>query len=325
MFDTQLMDGQPSSPPLQIEYDGVRPDQVIMRYMSLARALVMMASGSNSSLSRGGMFGKFPNFGVPTLAKLQADDPREGIPDIARAEYERIDMFLLTAERDKLLDKANAEEKQIWERSFAKRDALSQSVFLCRISWRLLSLHRAVWCWYGSDGESISQWDRYGKFGVAVKSTCENAAATLGSGRFVNDVLVSKVRYKLSDCSSPDGTFSKILRRPFILKRLAYKDEKEIRLVVKCCSTPDRMMYCCPPDRSFIKEIVLSPYLSQMDSDAIRRIITFLVPHAEVRRSMLLDPVPSWEGLDSQSELSELLSLPSGFGEPSSEPIDDLL
>lgn len=90
----------------------------------------------------------------------------------------------------------------------------------------------AVNCWHISECESVPMWDRYGRGGVAIKSTVGRLGAALpqrpDNGVFSNeDIGISRVRY----IDYEKGHFPLWTTfHHFIHKRLAYASEEELRV-----------------------------------------------------------------------------------------------
>lgn len=219
---------------------------------------------------------------IPTLATLQQDEPTEGrlaeefqifpSPTFEERFNNKIGKWL----RNKASNEEKAELKEEADRGEAD-SAWTGSPDILRTIWlREIAKRRYVWCWFGSKNESIAQWRLYADGGIAIRSTPQRVIDALDLPRGL-PVKAWPVFYASADHriappkDMPSG--NEVMRRPFILKSIAFEYEKEIRLVFpqqRYSGGGSTGATVTLKDTSFIQEVKTSPDLHGGEDLAIR-------------------------------------------------------
>lgn len=255
---------------------------------------------------------------IPTLRKLQAEDPCEGrfvrpddIPTDIRRELDSDGLLVPW-----LLKAAPNEWNQLQKSQFPPQFSRGQHAYeLVRIMHRELAKRRCVWCWYEGKhpaalhgyldnhrpenakiGESMAFWQIYGHNGVAIRSTIKLLVEAL-SLPAANKLLVCKVRYKNELPVMESASDPQLAYRPMVLKGSSYEHEREVRLVFKVRSfDPD--LQRGEPDGihmeltniSFIQEVVVSPSFPLSEQLGLADLLGKLLPETKVHVSELRNP-----------------------------------
>lgn len=143
-----------------------------------------------------------------------------------------------------------------------------------------------VSCWHLSPHESTAMWKLYSGH-VAIRSTVGRLAKVIPShldGNVVYRGAVSYVRYD-RDQIPTDNVFHTLFH-----KRLAYKHEREYRLVI-CNSSPPSPGVLVPVDlRALIMAVHVHPSAAAWVREAVESVCARYELTAPVRKSALDDP-----------------------------------
>ena len=239
---------------------------------------------------------------IPTLATLQRTEPTEG----RLAEEFQIFPSPTFEERFNnkigkwLRNKASAEEKaelqEEVDRGRSDSTWTGSSDILRTIWLREIAKRRYVWCWFGSKHESIAQWRLYADGGIAIRSTPQLVieALDLPGGLPVKawPVFYASADHRIDRPKEmPSG--NEVMRRPFILKSIAFEYEKEIRFVFpqrKYSWGGSTGATVTLKHTSFIQEIKTSPDLHGGEDVAIRTLIDEILGQKITSASLALSP-----------------------------------
>ncbi|HTH47320.1 MAG TPA: hypothetical protein VMB21_07395 [Candidatus Limnocylindria bacterium] len=197
---------------------------------------------------------------------------------------------------------------------------------------KMLEGSRYAWCWFKSLHESAAMWQLYGKGGAAVRTSCSRLGDVLGHDE--RRWLVSGVEY-LDLNTEPeylvgfgDPSMNPWARRPFLVKRMEYRHEEEVRLVtVSTAGRSGILLEDIPPEK-WIEEIVFWPGFPRSEAEALALAVKKMVPELEgktrVSRLFQRDPknyssdfVDGFvDNIAAEAEDQEALKWPSWLHEP---------
>lgn len=145
-------------------------------------------------------------------------------------------------------------------------------------------------CWQESTPESVAMWKMYAEHGVALRTSMGRMKCALLAD---HDIHIGKVEYGESGL----GKSSSDWVRRNLQKRSAFKSEQEVRLLVSGAELePDRVAAILPGLRvpvnlnCLLAEIVISPFASAYEVDAIKSVVSKFAPGIPCSQSTLLDP-----------------------------------
>jgi len=214
----------------------------------------------------------------PSILSLRSmNDPFEGegmvMPD-------RVDQAV--RKQDKLMRQLEADgvDGEPLEVGFAEGFDLRASDLSIRFLDRSAKA-RCAWCWFSSQHESRAMWENYGKMGVVVKTTAERLMKALPEDR---EFLIGDVRYIEPRPAHDESTMmldidelEPIVLRPYLLKRLEYRDEHEIRVVSRCgFGVKGESIKLSSPER-LIQSITVYPTADETLFDGIRNSVVAIL------------------------------------------------
>ena len=212
----------------------------------------------------------------PSVAKLRASDPLEGIFGFDSAwlftaliehggetEVEKLQEWLHSQATDveKLMLKTPAQEMDF-----------GNDLTLEKIYTRELAKRRAVWCWFASRIESAAMWSIYGPGGVAI---CTTKKALVNALPPSEEFQISRIRYieteSLSGAANPENPLNNDrLHRPHLYKRREYEHEQEVRVVTRCKgSTKSGILIDGIDWKILVEKIVISPLTPFAEAEAV--------------------------------------------------------
>lgn len=234
----------------------VPEDAPLWRYVSLS-TLFLYVSGRAA---------------VPSIRSLRECDPTEGLKlgDHVRAmgvidpkDYHDLEEYVrkhrMSESQRQTFDLNRSQDTQPSGPTFWPDYGGNQSVVV-REYFEMLETTRYAWCWFNSGQESAAMWQTYGQHGAAVRTSVRKLLEVLsGQGRHW---LSSGVQYLDGNRfavppSAPH--WRPWIRRPFLLKRLEYEHEKEVRFVTISGKACPRLLLDGLVPESWIEQIVLWP------------------------------------------------------------------
>jgi hypothetical protein len=234
---------------------------------------------------------------IPSIAKLQANDPFEGRfhDDIA---------WFNSAFANRYGDKANQIDEWMrnelfddFERDFIEINKNNQAgspapQYLRQHYFNFIYRTRFAWCWFHSHRESAAMWSVYGNQGVAIKTDIGKINTVLEkAGR---DFIYGKMTYidfndRFDFDPSANDLHVRLLLRPFFLKRKEYESENEVRFVTAAAEREERggiLLKNLPP-RDWISAIRLWPGLTNDEEKSLCKTIRKMMPDVDCQRSNL--------------------------------------
>lgn len=261
---------------------------------------------------------------VPAIEKLQECDPTEGLRVVnggrARVGFSDVEWAsLLKYIYDHRLTPA---EKQQWDCN--GHDAELNGMFLHYE--KFLAESRYAWCWFNSPHESAAMWQLYGKGGAAVRTSGAQLGNVLGHDG--KKWLASGVKYldHGTDAGISVGwghpSMDPWARRPFLVKRLEYRHEEEVRLVTVSAECREGILLEDISPEKWIEEVVFWPGFPRSEAKALAETVKKLVPSLDekTRVSKLFQRDPKHCVSDLFDGLVDDLVAKSGSQEASKWP-----
>ena len=252
---------------------------------------------------------------IPSIKALQKCDPTEGleimdhicaISGFTDAEYDELGKWVYE-------HRLNKDEIDTWKINFNNPGA-NQKVFL-RHYYDVLEQTRYAWCWFNSKHESAAMWQLYGPSGAAIQTSVGSLSKVLAGGD--RSWLVSGIQYldRNQDTVVPFGRgydrMDAYARRPFLVKRIEYQHEGEVRLVtVDSGQRPGILLDGLGPGE-WIEQIVFWPGFPNSEAEALVEAVGKVTPALaeKTKRSKLFERDPQRVKLpDSERELDELFA-----------------
>lgn len=246
----------------------VEEDAPLWRYVSLSTFLQYLS---------GRVF-------VPSIKKLRECDPCEGVR-VGNVDLAWVTNAFSNEEYGVLCkwvceNRLSKADQECWdynakqERSWPARPG-NQIVAVRHLEAEIAET-RYAWCWFDSVSESAGMWQVYGKNGVAVRSSLRKLRPVL-EGQ-ATPWLVSKMKYLNHFQHRASREMYPFYRKPFLVKRLEYKHEQEVRFVtISGKKRPGIVLENLTPNE-WIEEILFWPALSESEAyglrDAVQRVQT---------------------------------------------------
>jgi hypothetical protein len=250
-------------------------DPVIFRYMRLS-AFVMLLEGE--------VF-------VPTISKLQSNDPLESKLPLNSYRYcEDFIASLSPTDRSWLEKKVEPGFENLVQSGAEKGPRYLTEAWVTELSKR-----RCAWCWYHGTSQSMSQWQIYGREGVAVRSSLESLRRAIKSA--LEKTSCGKVQYFA--VGRPHGEYFSGRPRqalpPYYFKEIAYKHEEEVRFVVALNadnydSSAGGVILELDPAK-LIEEVIITPHMHRDEAKALTKFVQDKLPNlpeGKIRKSALL-------------------------------------
>ena len=246
---------------------------------------------------------------IPSIAKLQDTDPFEG------NFYEHITWFNKACSDHFGKDSSEIDEWML--NNFcckAEQDIIGinrkQGMnvapdYLKKRYFDFVSRTRFAWCWFQSNHEDAAMWSNYGRRGVAIKSTVGKLSKLCEETN--RDFIFGKITY-VDYQHGPSVEFdplrdANLLLRPFLLKRLEYKSEQEVRFVTAANRREEGggiiLRNLNPQD--WISAIRLWPELTTDQADCLRTTVQRFIPKADCQKSDL------FSGPNDSSDLLQMM------------------
>ena len=282
------------------ETDGrwLKEDTVIWRYVPL-RTLFFYLNGL--------VF-------IPSVAKLQTDDPFEG------KFYEEIAWFnqafagFYGGEGKEIRDWIHRELFSDWDRlglDLNKSQPNVEAGVRRRHYFDFIRKTRFAWCWFGSSRESAAMWSVYGNQGVAIQTTVGRLMKLLGDTglKFIFGRL-TYVDYQAGrsvEFNPEREEDYRLLLRPFFLKRREYESEKEVRFVTAASERNERggILLRNLDAKDWISAVRLWPRLTVEEERCLCCAIEKFLPGVDCARSNLFSGADGIEG-DYEKLISDL-------------------
>jgi hypothetical protein len=226
---------------------------------------------------------------IPSIKALQQCDPTEGLENTEWDPTDKTSGFT-EAEEEELrrwvYEWRSPAGKDTWKINLAYADPRSWVgtnwwVTLQRY-WDVLNQSRYAWCWFNSKYESAAMWQFYGQGGVAIKTSVGRLSKALaGTGK---PWLVSGLKYLDRNQDTPPAVGSRqenmgdYERRPFLVKRIEYQHECEVRLVtVDPSGRPGILLDGLGPGE-WIEQIVFWPGFPESETEVLVAAVSKLAP-----------------------------------------------
>ena len=253
---------------------------------------------------------------VPSVQKLEKCDPTEGLAMCGNSDW--ADNAFTDAEWKEFWDwiceaRLSPEAKCHYERAGAFP---SQSLVWWWEYHRVLATTRYAWCWFNSEHESAAMWQLYGKGGAAIRTSPRKLSPILDqTGK---NWLVSRMHYldrnkpwhpedfgpehlpilseeKRAAIEAKVERMREWIRRPFLVKRIEYQHENEVRFVSSDAAGLDGLPLSLKKPETWIEEIVLCPGFPEAEANSLVAAVSKVVPALaqKTRRSLLFqrDPI----------------------------------
>jgi hypothetical protein len=251
----------------------------LWRYMSLPRLNQLLAGEAwfSSVLSLRGMNDPFEGEGMVLPSEI----------DAALQKQDELSQFLVGRE-----EHAEGHRAVGFAEGFAEPTLDGTERFL---DWSAKA--RCAWCWFSAEHESHGMWKNYGKQGVVVETTAERLIQVLPQE---HDFLIGDVRYvdprpahDQSTLMIEPANLQPYILRPYLLKRLEYRDEHEIRVVSRCVVGIDGACIKLTAPEKLIRTIKIYPTADRSLFNAIRDSVVAMI---KARFPGLGEPQPSPDG-----------------------------
>ena len=164
--------------------------------------------------------------------------------------------------------------------------------------WTLHSSSDAMWRIYSPDKNAI-------RIRTRVGLLAESLGKTRGSSSYI-EAFVGKVRYlpnkrliefARNAFSSPETPWSKHFARTLLVKRPAFKHEREVRLILVCSDANHAESDLCPysiDPYTLIDQMMIDPRLTESEANKLRsEIVARTSFKGSIKRSLLYAMPPS--------------------------------
>lgn len=182
---------------------------------------------------------------------------------------------------------------------------------------RVIAATRYAWCWFNSEHESAAMWQLNGKNGAAIRTSLGKLAPVLDNSR--DNWLVSRIHYldrnkpwdpenvgpehlpvlPAAESAAVEAKVVELrewIRRPFLVKRIEYEHEYEVRFVSSDAGGRDGLSLSLNAAETWIEEIVFWPGFPETETDSLVAAVSKVSPALAQRthRSLLFqrDPTP---------------------------------
>lgn len=216
---------------------------------------------------------------IPSLELLRKDDPLESY-FVSKQTVRRFRN--LTGDEERQL----SELAEVGERSaLIEEGEKAKTNYL--IWTRILAQKRAAWCWYGSDVESMAQWDVFARDGVAIRTDISKLVECLNESADVSEALIGRIKYCDRGEDQPEEDYLSL--RPYFLKQKCYAHEKEVRVILPIAWRDSRTLGLTVDIdwRKLVAEVQISPRMEASEADAVKMVLRTLLPSAKVGISSL--------------------------------------
>ena len=210
----------------------------------------------------------------PSVASLRAGDPLEAA--LVKDRYTDFwGAIHQTGEKERISEWLYASLPEVKKKLLADNSIINDQVLGDEFAGRMAAL-RAAWCWFQSDLESAAMWSIYGHQGVAVQTNWKCLQNALPKNIiFRIDNMVYLDRRPCADRSITNVLSEQpnLILRPYFLKAIEYKHEKEVRVVAHCPDGANGRMVTGINHRLLIREVLISPLLPADEAEAVAKFI----------------------------------------------------
>lgn len=231
--------------------EDMSPTTPLWRYMKLTTLLMLL---------RGRVF-------IPTISTLRRDDPFEAIcrGSKAKAYFENPPQEVASMlERDaRANERSNLSYNNPMDPTCVPIGEIYYGI------WdRLRAPRLAIWCWQGSEIESMALWNQYAdRTGVAIRTNVGKLIAAFEASPQAIPALLGKVRYDEDEDSAN-------FLQPYFWKRPSYKHESEVRLIIPWENNGWRPGILMEINAAtLLEKIVISPHVIPSEAHKVREFL----------------------------------------------------